>query len=139
MIEIHKMHIEDIKDIYPAIYKQVFDETDDFQCPSVVYLWFKNGEFKGFLSGYVHNLVTFYLQYTGIVREKRGYGTLEMFRAGIKEIDKEFPSIMTVIKNDNIVAIKMALQVHFIPHGIRQDTKGQLYLELIRKRENVTF
>ncbi len=125
----------EIETMYPKIYQSVFDDLDPFQLPTIVYLGFKDGNFAGFMSGYIHNSITFYLIYTGMVRHNRGYGTLEVFRAGLEEIDKEFPFIMAVIKNDNIVALKMAMNEGFFIHGIRQDTAKNLFVELIRRND----
>ncbi len=121
--------------MYPDIYKSVFEESDPFQMPTIVYLGFEDGMYKGFISGYLHNAITLYMQYAGIIKNKRGYKTLGLFREALKEIDKEFLFIMVVIKNDNITALKIALNEGFIINGVRQDTGKNLYVELVRKRE----
>lgn len=132
-IEVRKVGISDISELYPSIYRSVFDDIDPYQSPSIVYLGFKDGIFEGFISGYLFNICTFYVQYAGIIKEGRGYNTLRIFRAGLSKMDEEFPYIMCAIRNDNIVAIKLALNENFLIHGIRMATDGKLYVELLRK------
>lgn len=127
------MAIADIAHLYPEIYKSVFDEIDPVQCPSLVYLGFEDGKYIGFMSGYLHSMVTFVIQYAGIIREQRGYKTLAVFREGLKELLKDFKYIMCVISNKNRPAIKLALNEDFLIHGIRQSTTGDLFVELIKE------
>ena len=131
-IEVRKVFMQDIEHIYPDIYKSIFDDIDPYQCPSIVYLGFENGLFEGFVSGYIFNAITFYMQYAGILKNFRGVKTLNLFREGLKAINAEFPFIMCVIRNDNSPALRLALKEGFIVHGIRQDTGRNLYVELIR-------
>ena len=131
-IEIKKMYVGDLGTMYPEIYRSVFESSDDFQIPSIVYLGFENGEYKGFISGYLHNIQTFYMQYAGIIKSKRGFGTVSMFREAVREMQKEYAFILAAIRNDNIVAIKIAMNEGFVINGIRQDTGKNIYVELIR-------
>lgn len=124
----------EIEKMYPDIYKSVFDEVDMYQMPTIVYLGFKDSNLKGFMAGYLMSQITFYLLHTGVVRHDRGYGTLEIFRAGLKEIDKEFPFIMTVVENTNTSAIKLAMNEGFQIHGFRVDTANHKFVELIRRQ-----
>lgn len=133
MIEVKKIAITDIAHLYPEIYLSVFDEIDPFQCPSIVYLGFENGNYIGFLSGYLHNARTFLIQYAGLIREHRGYKTLVIFREAMKEIEKEYRYIMCLISNKNSSALRLTLKEGFLIHGIRQDTLGDLYVELIKE------
>ena len=137
VIEIKKVAFQDLQALYPEMYLQVFDEIDMFQMPSLIYLVFKDGEYLGFMSGYLHNATTFYLQYAGINRDKRGYGTLEMWQNGLAELDKDFMFVITIINNNNIPAIKLALHQGFKIHGCRQDTGNNYYVEMIRKKGGI--
>ena len=132
MIEVKKVGIEDISNLYPALYKQIFQKEDANQCPSFVYVVFENGEYIGFLSGYLHNLNTFYIQYAGTIEEQRGYKTISAFKEVLKRINTEYQNVIFLIKNDNITAIKIALHEGFKIYGIRQDTEKNLYVEFIK-------
>lgn len=132
-IEIKKVGYADIEKMYPEIFESVFDKLDIYQLPSVVYLGFKEGKFAGFISGYLHNQTTFYLQYAGVIKDIRGFATLEVFREALKKIEQEFLYQMIVIRNTNVPAIKLAMAEGFIIMGGRQDTMQNYYVELLRE------
>lgn len=132
MIEIKKMGIEDISNLYPVLYKQIFKTENVWHSPAFVYVGVDNGEYIGFASGYLHNLNTFYIQYAGIIEEHRGYMVINAFKELLKNINEEYQNVIFLIKNDNITAIKIALHEGFKIYGIRQDTENNLYVEFIR-------
>lgn len=137
-IEIKAVDFSAIESLYPDLYQQVFDDVDNTQMPSIVYLAFKDGVYNGFMSGYLHNAVTLYIQYAGMLKNMRGFNTVELFRLTLREIDKLFKFQLLLIENINIPAIKLVLNEDFIIHGIRQDTAKNLYVEFIRGGSNGT-
>ena len=133
---IKKVPTQEIVSDYAEFYYEIFDETDVFQSPAFVYIGYENDELVGFMSGYNHNLSTVYLQYAGAAKQFRGYKALKFFKEAIEFIHKEYHYIMIWIKNDNIAALKIALSGDFKIIGIRMATDKNLYIELLKERQN---
>jgi hypothetical protein len=132
-----KYDIKDIQDAYVNIYKSVFEQYDyDGNCPSIVYVGFEDEEIFGFISGYIQSPVTFYLQRAGFTKsEQRKFTNRNRFRFALYEIHKEWPYIMTLVKNTDNSALKLSLNMDFKIIGSRMDTGGNLWVEMIHSRE----
>lgn len=133
---IKKVPTQEIISDYAEFYYEIFDETDVFQSPAFVYIGHENDKLVGFMSGYNHNLSTVYLQYVGAVKGFRGYRAFRFFKEAIEFIHKEYHYIMLWIKNNNTVALKIALSGDFKIIGIRLATDKSLYVELLKERQN---
>ena len=136
MLLIKKMFItNEMRPSYKKLFDMIFsdmDIKDTEQNPSIIYIAYDDNRIIGFASGYLHNNIVFYIQYAGMIKECRGYKTLQAFREGLKKINEEYPVITCMIQNINIPAIKLALNENFVINGIRQDSRKKLYIEMIR-------
>lgn len=128
---------EQLKKSYVKLFNNIFEDIDAkqgmYQNPSILYAIFDEDNMIGFASGYLHNEKVFYMQYAGMIKQFRGYKTLIAFRETLKEINKEYPIITCMIKNNNIPAIKLAINQGFIINGIKQDKQKNLYIEMLRE------
>ncbi|MDD2671825.1 MAG: hypothetical protein PHG91_09945 [Syntrophales bacterium] len=101
--------------------------------PAVVHAICENGKRVAFCSVYVHSRGNLYLQYIGFAKDaepgkKYGYyvETLKALHA------LGYPFIMGAISNKNKRALMWALRAGFEIHGCRQDTGGELFIEVLR-------
>ena len=137
-LKIVRSQINDVVEEYLRLYGVVFGDEDLFQAPSTVYLGYEGDECIGFTAGYLRNLNTFYMQYMGIIPEKRhGRNGVKYFKAILDELDKEYPYLEGAIWNGNIVALKMALKYGFKVIGTRVNTYGKLLVEILRENPNI--
>jgi len=138
MITLFKYGINEICDEFPDICKSVFGEfTYEGNCPSEVYLGYEEECFLGFISGYIVSPNTWYLQRAGFKIGKQGnVGNLRKYLEALSKIHEEYGFILTRVINTDIKPLKMDIMAGFIIIGIRQDTSGKLWVELIHKKEN---
>lgn len=133
-----KYPILDIIGDYPSIYSRVFGEftwTDN--TPAEVYVAKEGEEEIGFLSGYSTAPGVWFLLRAGFNKELQGRVTnLKKYLEALEIVHNEYPCILTRVCNNDIKPLKMDLNAGFRIIGIRQGTSGDLYLELIHKKEN---
>ena len=138
MIIISKHSILDIVNDYPKIYESVFGEfTWQDNVPAEVYV-VKNGEESiGFVSGYSTAPKVWFLLRGGFNKDLQGrVGNLRTYLDVLLQLHREYDFILTRVCNEDIKALKMDLNAGFKIIGMRQGTSGDLYLELIHKKEN---
>ncbi len=133
MIRVEKYRIQDILTNFPEIYCSVFNEfTYQGNCPSEVYIVHDGDKYIGFVSGYVQNTNTWYLQRGGLVEfERKKYLNLYRLKTVLDRIHNDWNFIMTLIKNDDFSTLKISLASKFKIIGTRMDTSGNLWVELI--------
>jgi len=132
---IHRVYYHDIKNVYPELYGQIFPDRNDLQVPTFVYLgWYKE-KYVGFMSAYLHNVNSIYLQFAGFVDRFKGYMAPVLFKRVIEYVHRDFDNIICRIENTNIKALKVALNAGFKIIGIRFDS-NILFVELLKIKEN---
>ena len=136
-LEIVKVYYNNIEDLYPELFEEIFKCYDQKQIPALVYLVFYKKDYIGFLSAYMQNMETLYIQYAGYVDKYKGYQTLNFFREILKFIHKDYKKINCRITRDNIPALKMALSAGMKIFGIRM-IENTIFVEFEKERENGT-
>lgn len=117
---------------YPQLFKESFG-YEDKAIPSLVQIAEKDGKTVGFLSGYWwYPKSVFCIRHAALMPEfrARGYAVICLLK-GLQNIGCKY--FLTFIENINIVAMKHALKMGFIPIGGRQDLDGKYYVEWLKK------
>jgi hypothetical protein len=122
---------------YPEIYKSVFNDfATEGNCPSEVYLGYKDDKLIGFMAGYIQSNNTWYLQRGGFkVENQRKVDNLHLFNKALDIIHDKWLHIIAMIQNNDTTALKMALMGKFKIIGTRMDTANNLWVEMIHTRE----
>lgn len=125
------------EEFYKNIYSSVFDEwTYDGNCPAEVYISYEDEKIVGFLSGYPQSQVTWYLQRAGAIKnEQYKFKDYSRGKFALDYIQKTWPYIMTLVRNDDISTLKLSLSLGFKIIGTRIDTANRLWIEMMRKKE----
>ncbi len=129
---IHKLLYSEVKEIYPDLFTRIFDRNDK-QIPTYVYIGFLGEAYVGFVSAYMHNLDSLYLQYAGFDKVINKHKRFFLFEKVVKFIHREYRNVVFRIENTNTPAIKMAIFTGFKIIGVRFD--GVLFVEFIKTRE----
>ena len=105
---------------YRRIHGLVFNRTD-FDVPAVVFVGRNDdGNIVAFISGFWINGDHFYIQFSGVLPEYQKGGYVR-YLGGIL---KDTVCYELSIENINLIALKIALSVNFVPVGmIKQDDK----------------
>lgn len=88
-----------------------------------------NESVVGFMSGFWNYDDSFYIQYAGVVPEYRKKGYTQY----IKEMLEDGINYICVTENDNVPAMTTLLKVGFIPIGMRQGGKREMFIEWARR------
>lgn len=134
MLRLDYATYDEIRDIYPFMFEDVFGHRDVFHVPGYVLIVYINDEYAGFLSCYNHDPATIYIQYCGYNEKYRNSFSIKHFKEIINELHTRFHFILGRICNENIKALQVALFAGFKVIGARQATDGKLYLEIMRVR-----
>ena len=122
-------------DWYASLYKKVFPD-DPINYPSEVYVGYEQDRIVGFASGYPMDPYTWYLQRAGVVPEERSKTKIVNWYINLlKEIDKVWPAVLTLVGNGNIRTLKLDMAMGFRIIGTRMDSGHNLWVELLRLRE----
>lgn len=137
MFSLIKKYGYELDEEYITLFIGIFGEMDHRQLPGLVYFGYEDNKCVGFASGYMLNFTDFYIQYFGAIPEIRGTGKVfDYLMLSLQELDKEFRGIAFSVKNDNIIMIKLALNIGFTINGTHQDSGGNLYVDFIRSNKN---
>jgi len=137
MRELKKVPISQAGFEYGAIFYSAFQYwAEEGNCPSEVYYGYDENQLVGFFSGFPLGKQLWYLQRCGFTKEQQHkLKNLERARWAINEIHKEWLYILTLVRNDDQLAIKFAIALSFKIIGVRMDVGSQLWVEMIRERE----
>lgn len=139
MISLKHHSITEIFNKYPEIYKSVFKEwTTEGNLPADIYVGYDNDEYGGFLSGYSISRDTWYMQRAGFIVGEQG--KRKNYARGMQAmllLHEKWKHILTLVKNTDAHVLRMAIGIGFKIIGVRQDTTGILWVELIHSREVV--
>lgn len=134
-MDIKKYTFEELRGEYLKIYTQVFREFDSNHIPGSIYLGFRDDVYMGFMAGYFHDKVTFYIQKIGISPELKGkhlaQGILEEVMQYLKTEEKVI-FLFAQIETINIPAIITVLHTGWLVNGYFTDTAGVAYVRVIR-------
>ncbi len=136
-LELHK--IADIKEEYANVFTSVFKEwVDQGNCPAQVYYGYEDYKFIGFISGFPLSQTLWYLQRTGYVEDEQSKPkNLQRTREVFGCLHRDWPFILTLIRNDDIAMLKMSLSVGFKIIGTRIDTQKTLWVEMMSSKEDI--
>lgn len=129
----HKLSYDMIQTVYPYLWAEIFPHIEyNANIPIWVYVFFNDkNEYVGFLSGRPTSKETIDIQWAGIVEKHRGIYSLPIFTLAIEFIHKDYKNIMGKVHNENIVALKLAMQAGFRIFGIRTFA-GVVLVELLK-------
>ena len=122
---------DELTTVYPDIFEKVFGYRPEGHIPRTVIVYEKDGEVRGFLSGYLVDTETFYMSWGGSVdkfalSKKFWYeGESEMKELGVRWGQ-------TNVENTNTVWQRMLMGMGWIPHGMRV-TQGKLLIEYYKE------
>uniref|UniRef100_A0A6H1Z9G7 Putative acetyltransferase n=1 Tax=viral metagenome TaxID=1070528 RepID=A0A6H1Z9G7_9ZZZZ len=121
---------------YASLYKKVFPD-DPINYPSDVYVGYEQDKIVGFASGYPLDPNTWYLQRAGVIPEERGKTKIITWYINLlREMDKTWPAMLTLVENLNVKTLKLDMAMGFVIIGTRMDSGRNLWVELLRLREN---
>jgi len=120
---------------YPKLFEDCFGYWDEQQIPRDVIVQEEDGEFKGFVSGYMINTDTFYYAWGGVI------GNFTGSRRHFNEIysflyDNGVRWCQTNVENTNSAWQRMLLGMGWIPHGMKA-TQGALFIEYYKELEEI--
>jgi hypothetical protein len=136
LITVEKKSLPEVQSGYRSIFESTFGQyTYEGNYPSEIYLGYDDGKLVGFIAGRTQAPHIWYMQRAGFFKDEQGsIRNYERTAFAINIIHNEYPYIMTIIKNDDIKALKMAMKLGFTIIGVRQDTVKSLWIEMIRGR-----
>ena len=105
---------EQIKNVYPELYRKVFDKECEYQPDMVLAVPDGNG-FKCYMAGYWIDKRTFYIQNAGVLPEYRLKGFLKCYKEAVDSFNGV--RFLSMTDNNNIVAMKTLLYSGFKPIG----------------------
>lgn len=120
---------------YPKLYSDIFNEIDEIQVPSYIYLGFLNGDYVGFMSAYLRKKNCVYIEYAGFEESFRGYSAVVLFKQVVEFVHRDYEYIVCRIENTNVPAMKVALSTGFIPIG-SIGINDILFIEWIKVKED---
>lgn len=130
---------QEAKDTYPDLFKSAFGYWDDRQMPGVILVREEKGQVISFLSGYLRSTIEFYIQYLGVIHEKkaRGWGVRFVLDGLIYlQEHKNIKWVSCATENTNFSMMRILLSCKFIPHGIQVSAKGKTYIQWMREVNN---
>ena len=122
---------EEIRTIYPEIFKKVFGFEMGQQIPRTVIVHEQDDEIIGFVSGYLIDRENFYMSWGGTVSTFTGNRKLwtdsemEFKKLGIKYFQ-------TVVENTNTACQRLLMGIGWLPFGMKT-TKGKLFIEYYKE------
>ena len=105
---------DQIKNVYPVLYKEVFNEECKNK-PNVVLAVPDGNNFSCYLAGYWLGNYSFYIQDAGVIPEYRLKGFLRHLKGALNSLVGV--RFITMTDNQNITAMKTLLLVGFKPIG----------------------
>ncbi len=139
MIRLELHNIGDIKEEYANVFTSVFKEwVDQGNCPTQVYYGYDDDKFIGFISGFPLSQTLWYLQRTGYVEDEQSkVKNLQRTKEVFVCLHRDWPFILTLVRNDDITMLKMSLSVGFKIIGTRIDTQKTLWVEMMSSKEDI--
>ncbi len=131
-LEYHSLWLENT-DNYRQLFIDVFEEwTEEGNVPSEVYFVYDDDKIVGFLSGYPMSKDMWYLQRTGYIKDEQYKAkNLQRTKEVMYQLNSHWPFIFSVIRNDDVTTLKIALSVGFKIIGTRVDTQHKLWVEMM--------
>ena len=138
MITLVRHPIEEIKDDYPLLFISVFGKwVDEGNCPLIVYYGYEDGTFVGIVAGFPISQDTFYIQRSGyIANEQHKTATVRRTREVMAALHGDWPYLYTLVSNADIYVLKMVITCGFMVIGTRVDTKGKVWVELMKEKKD---
>jgi hypothetical protein len=122
---------------YQKIFAEGFGEYNG-ELPQSVVLVCDGDTRVGFFSAYVHSLGNLYLQHMAFARDSDPGKRYQYFVETIEMLhDLGYPFLMGAVHNKNKRALLWAIRSGFEIHGIRQNTTGELYVEILHVRRTI--
>jgi len=133
MVEVKQIHKNDWKVFSERAHLACFNESKDSSMDRIDFaLIVEDGaRMMGYLTCREHDSETLYWQYGGSFPGTRESSlTFVGYQAFVAWCKERYKRITTVIENENIVMLKMAMKVGFRIVGVR-NFKGHVLLELV--------
>jgi len=125
-VRIEKYTILELKEKYYKIHDEVFPK-DKFHIPGTIYLVFDD-DYVGFVSGYFHDLRTFYIQRTAKSKDF----SLKLARQVWQHMKGEgIRFLLGQVETENKRAIITALRTGWTINGYFTNTNGKPFIRII--------
>ena len=119
---------EELRTIYPELFKKVFGFDSAGQIPRTVIV---TDDLEGFVSGYLVNTETFYLAWGG---HTKGFtAARRCFQDGEKELKEAGVKwFQTAVENKNTIWQRVLMKMGWFPYGMKV-TGGKIYIEYYKE------
>lgn len=133
-MKIKRFLYEDCKSWYHQLHNEIFD-PDSLHIPAIVYVGFEDKNYIGFMSGYLHDARTFYVQKTGIPERHRNHKLSKELLNEIWERIRQdgFTALLGLVQNINTPTLIMALKSGWRVYGYRVSVDGKQYVEILKE------
>jgi hypothetical protein len=130
MIELKK--IQPTPEEFLNMYSEAFGRNDA-PLPAITFSIEDEGKRVAFCSVYVHSRGNLYLQYIGFAKDPEPGKKYGYYVETLKALHGlGFPFIMGAIESKNKRALMWALRAGFEINGCRQDSGGNLFIEVLK-------
>lgn len=118
---------------YKMVYETVFGKWDaEGNCPSGVYYGYDKDTLIGLVAGYPMSSTLWYIQRIGYTHdEQHKTKNLRRTQEVMEQLHRDWPFLLTLIRNDDIPMLKTSLAVGFRIIGTRIDTQKDLWVEMM--------
>jgi len=127
-VRIERYTLPELKDKYYQLHDDIFPK-DQYHIPSVIYLVFDR-EYMGFISGYFHDQITFYIQRTAKSNKDFSLKFAQQAFEHLKETE-HIRYFLGQIETFNTRAIITSLITGWTINGYFTDTSGKPYVRII--------
>jgi hypothetical protein len=122
---------EEIKTVYPKIFKEIFGFEPDLQLPRTVLVQERDNKIIGFVSGYLIDRENFYMAWGGTT--KTFAGNRQLWR----DAEAEFKSfgisyLQSRVENTDTNCQRMLMGIGWIPFGMKA-TQGKLFIDYYKE------
>jgi hypothetical protein len=119
---------EELKTVYPELFKKVFGYEAEGQIPRIVIV---TEDLEGFVSGYFADRENFYMSWGGHTKGSKAARRLWIDgEATLKEYGVKYFS--TVVENVNTSWQRMLMGMGWIPYGMKA-TQGKIFIEYYKE------
>ena len=127
----------EIPALYEAMYSDIFGEIDPTHKPATILIGSLEDKVVWMMAVYIHDLVTVYIQASGLVSSQRpSPNALRWLTESVEFLHRNARHIPASVDNKNGRAIRLLLKAGFIITGTRLAPDGSLLVDVRHTKEN---
>ena len=121
-----------------ASHKLVFSELRDPRLDRITFalLAYDSSGPIGYVTCREYDSDSVYWQYGGAIKDRRGLPAIRAFEAILEEVRKQYRRVTTLVENENVGYLHLAMKYGFRIIGVRC-FKGGVFVELLNEFEEV--